>query len=177
MRALLVLALCSAGCASLSDKPELTSPNSAKVKFGTRPVELTLARYPGLEPFKLESLRGRVVLLDVWATWCDPCRESLPLYEDFGKEFGARGFEVVALATDDDPAVIAPFLVEAKVQLPVVVDPKPKSAMALLGVSVMPTAYLIDRRGVIREVHEGFDEDMLSTWLQEIELLVAEPAP
>jgi thiol-disulfide isomerase/thioredoxin len=110
----------------------------------------------------------------VWATWCEPCRDSLPLYVDLRKEFGRDGFEVIAINVDDDPIQIPLFLNETKIGLPIVIDPHSVQSNKVLKVKVMPTTYLIDRKGVIRWVHEGFNEDMLSTWLDEIQTLVAE---
>lgn len=170
-RSLLALLMLSA-CAT-TNKPELTSPSRRPVNPDEK-VELTLQTYPALAPWTLSSLRGKVVLLDVWATWCEPCRESLPLYVDLRKEFGRHGFEVIAINVDDDPIQIPLFLNEVKVDLPIVIDPHSVQSNKVLKVQVMPTTYLIDRKGVIRWVHEGFNEDMLSTWLDEIETLVAE---
>lgn len=163
-----------AGCSLTPKKPDLTSA-STRSKISAEAMELEFQSFPGLMPWKLSSLRGKVVLLDVWATWCDPCRESLPLYEDMAKEYGARGFEVIAVSVDDNPELIPPFLADTKVKLPVVVDPSAKVVGDKLKVSQLPTAFLIDRKGVVRITHEGFDEQMLSTWLKEIEGLLSEP--
>jgi thiol-disulfide isomerase/thioredoxin len=162
------------GCAFKPKGPELTAPSSARARFGEAPMELTLKSYPQLADWKLSSLRGKVVLLDVWATWCDPCRESLPLYQDMATEYAARGFEVVAVSVDDSPELIPPFLAETKVQLPIVVDPGARVVGDRLKVGQLPTAFLIDRKGQVRVVHEGFDEALFSTWLSEIEGLLAE---
>lgn len=172
MRPVLLFAVLTLGCVT-PNKPELTSP-SRRVVNPDEKIELTLQTYPGLAPWTLSSLRGKVVLLDVWATWCEPCRDSLPLYVDLRKEFGRHGFEVIAINVDDDPIQIPLFLNETKIDLPIVIDPHSVQSNKVLKVKVMPTTYLIDRKGVIRWVHEGFNEDMLSTWLDEIQTLVAE---
>ncbi len=174
MRLLLVVSLFLSACVTTATKPELTTPSNPPVSAG--PLELALPRYPGGEPWTLSSMRGRVVLLDVWATWCEPCRDALPLYQDMQKEFAARGLEVLTINIDADPQPINAFLAEAKVSLPVLLDPEARLAESKLKVKLMPTAFLIDRKGVIRHVHEGFDESLLSTWLQEIEAILAEPA-
>ena len=64
-----------------------------------------------------------------------------------------------------------------KVSLPVLLDPEARFAESVLKVKLMPTAFLIDKKGTVRFVHEGFDEGQLATWLSEIESLLAEPAP
>jgi cytochrome c biogenesis protein CcmG, thiol:disulfide interchange protein DsbE len=175
MRGVMLLVVLS-GCVTVT-RPELTAPSTPNTSGVAERLELALPRYPGGEAWTLSSLRGRVVLLDVWATWCEPCRDAMPLYGDLQKEFGPRGLEVMTINIDADPQPIAAFLTEAKVSLPVLRDPEAAIAESKLKVKLMPTAFLIDRRGVIRHVHEGFDEGELSTWLAEIEALLAEPAP
>lgn len=173
-RALVVLlALAAAGCIKPPPKPELVSPSRRVGNLEER-LELKLETYPALQPWDVASLRGKVVLLDVWATWCEPCRESLPLYVDLRKEFGPQGFEVVAINVDDDPLQIPLFLSESKLDLPVVVDTHAEKAASVLKVKVMPTAFLLDRKGVIRFEHEGYNEDLLGTYIDEISLLLAE---
>lgn len=117
-----------------------------------------------------------MVLLDVWASWCEPCRDSLPLYQDFAKEYGARGLKVYAVNVDADPREIEKFLQETHVTLPVLVDPEARVSEAQLKVKMMPTTFLIDRRGVVRHVHEGFAEEFMSKYMADIEGLLAEPA-
>lgn len=143
----------------------------------TEPIDFTLPTYPGKESFSLASERGHVVMLDVWATWCEPCRDSLPLYQDVATEFRPRGLEVFLVNVDADSRPIAPFLAETKVSLPVLLDPEARLAEATLKVKLMPTTLLIDKKGLVRFVHEGFDEGQLGSLLAEVETLLAEPAP
>jgi thiol-disulfide isomerase/thioredoxin len=138
------------------------------------PLMLELARFPSGAPWTLAADRGSVVFLDVWATWCDPCREALPLYADLAREYGPRGLKVYAVSVDGDPAAIGPFLREAKVELPVLLDPEGRLAESVLKVRSMPTAFLIDRAGVVRSVHEGYDEARLPATLAEVEALLEE---
>lgn len=173
LAALLVLALC--GCIFKPAGPELVEKAPLLTQSG-KPLEIVLPRYPGGEVFKLSAHRGKVVLVDVWATWCEPCGDALPLYQDLAAEFAARGLEVFTINVDADPRPIAPFLAEAKVSLPVLLDPEARFAESVLKVKLMPTAFLIDKKGNVRFVHEGFDEGQLATWLSEIESLLAEPA-
>lgn len=170
-----VLFLALSGCWFKPAGPELGFAGTQPLTAAVKPLELALTRHPGGEPWTLASARGRVVLLDVWATWCDPCRDALPLYQDLAKEFAGQGLEVYALNVDADARLIDPFLAEAKVSLPVLRDPEARVAESTLAVKLMPTALLIDKKGQVRFVHEGFDEGLLSTWLSEIQLLLAEP--
>lgn len=176
MRFAWVALFLSSACATTGAPPPLTDDAAPRPGAAHLAKSLELPRYPDQAPWRLAAERGNVVLLDVWATWCDPCRESLPLYQDLQQEFGARGLRVYALNVDAQPAVIAPFLAETKLTLPVLLDPEARVAERTLRVKMMPSAYLFDRQGNLRHTHEGFDEAQLATWLKEIEHLLAEPA-
>ncbi|QSQ17486.1 TlpA disulfide reductase family protein [Myxococcus landrumensis] len=175
-------ALSLTGCAR-SKMPPLTTdkPGGAGASEGvvtrTGPLTFQVKHYPGGEPYDLTSDRGRVVLLEVWATWCEPCRDALPFYENLGREYASRGLKVYALNIDEDPRAIAPFLKEVKVSLPILLDENAQVAERTLKVRGMPTLYLIDKRGLVRFIHEGFGEEFLAKYQSEIETLLAEPAP
>jgi thiol-disulfide isomerase/thioredoxin len=170
-----------AGCARSAPLPPLTGPAGAEGareagSEASRPLAFEVKRYPDNAPYDIASDRGSVVLLDVWATWCEPCRDALPLYEQLAREYGKRGLKVYALNVDEDARAIPAFLQETKLTLPVLVDENAKVAERALQVRMMPTTYLLDRRGVVRFVHEGFAEDFLQRYQTEIEQLLAEPA-
>lgn len=163
---LLVLVL--AGCTK-------ASPSSS---LSTEPIDFTLPTYPSKEPFALKSQRGNVVMLDVWATWCEPCRESLPLYQTLAHKYVDRGLRLYALNVDGDAAVpneIPKFITETKLSLPIILDTDAKLAEDLLKVKVMPTALLIDRKGRVRHVHEGFENNSLNEITAHVESLLNEP--
>jgi thiol-disulfide isomerase/thioredoxin len=173
------------GCAKSAPLPPLTTspaPGASKPGEGagdtdtSRPLDFQVKRYPGGEPYDLATDRGSVVLLDVWATWCEPCRDALPYYQDLAKEYAGRGLKVYALNVDEDPRAIPSFLAEVKVTLPVLVDENAQVSERTLKVRSMPTTYLIDRRGVVRHVHEGFAEEFLAKYQSQIEALLAESA-
>lgn len=109
----------------------------------------------GTAPVHLADYKGRVVLLDFWASWCGPCRQSLPLFEKMRGEFGARGFEVVAVNVDEDPQDGLDFLKKYPVTYPTLRDPQ--GAIALqYDVKAMPSSYLIGRDGRVQVVKLGF---------------------
>ncbi|QSQ19420.1 TlpA family protein disulfide reductase [Pyxidicoccus parkwayensis] len=175
--------LALAGCAQ-SQMPPLTGPvptgggtQSALESRAGEPLVFKVKRYPSGEPYDLASDRGSVVLLDVWATWCEPCRDALPFYENLAREYAGRGLKVYALSVDEDPRAIAPFLEETKVGLPVLLDENAQVAERTLKVKGMPTTFYIDRRGVVRHFEEGFAEEFLTRYQSHIEALLAEPAP
>ena len=109
----------------------------------------------GRAAIRLEDYRGKVVHLDFWASWCPPCRLSLPWLERLHRDFGATGFEVVAVNVDEDPADALRFLDRVPVGFPVISDARGEIA-TLYNVQDMPSSYLIDRQGLVRDVHRGF---------------------
>ena len=117
------------------------------------PVALPLLSGDG--ELALAALRGKVVYLDFWASWCGPCRVSFPVLEQLRSELGPRGFEVYAIGVDENVADARAFLQEIPVSYPVVHDGS-GATPAAWGILGMPTGYLIDRDGVVREVHQGF---------------------
>ena len=150
------------------------APQSTPPPTGAAPAQLGLARLTGGPGWKLSDDRGQVVLLDVWATWCEPCRDALPVYDALSKQFAERGLKVYAINVDEDASQIPKFLAELKVSLPILVDPGALNSEGLLHVKLMPTAFLIDRKGIIREVHEGFSDDVSAKYQRSIEALLAE---
>lgn len=153
--------------------PQEVQPGGGPRSGGT--LALELPRYPGGERYALSRDVGNVVLLDVWATWCEPCRESLPFYQSLQQELGARGFKVYALSIDADTRQIGEFLQQTQVTLPILHDVDALFSERYLGIRLMPTTFLIDRKGVIRYVHEGYDPSLAQTYRSEIEALLAEP--
>jgi thiol-disulfide isomerase/thioredoxin len=104
---------------------------------------------------ELQELRGRVVYVDFWASWCGPCRVSFPLLDDIRKELGGQGFEVLAINVDEFPEDALTFLEELPVSYLVVRDDTGSTPQAY-GILGMPTGFLIDREGTVRKVHQGF---------------------
>jgi cytochrome c biogenesis protein CcmG/thiol:disulfide interchange protein DsbE len=106
-------------------------------------------------PFDLASLRGRVVYLDFWASWCAPCRQSFPWMETMKRTYGAQGLEIITVNLDRDRADADKFLRQFHPTFDVRLDPKGELAESYK-VQGMPSSVLIDRHGVIRVSHVGF---------------------
>ena len=130
----------------------------------------------GQAPTELASLRGQVVYLDFWASWCGPCRQSFPFMNDLHAQLGDKGVRVVAVNLDEEQADARDFLVKHPASFKVAGGDNSACAQAFK-VEAMPSTYLLDRSGRVRLVHHGFragDAEQLRAML---ETLVAEPAP
>ena len=103
----------------------------------------------------LAALRGHVVYLDFWASWCAPCRQSFPWMDSIVKSYQDQGLAVIAVNVDQDRADADRFLAQFRPGFQVLFDPKGSSA-AEFKVSGMPTSLIIDRHGVVRYTHVGF---------------------
>ena len=126
-------------------------------------------------PLSLEALRGEVIYLDFWASWCAPCRKSFPWMNAMQQRHGERGLRVVAINLDNQREAMERFLQRYPAEFTVLVDGEGASARRF-AVKGMPSAYLIDRRGVVRKIHRGFRSahaDALEAAL--IELLEEKP--
>jgi len=143
------------------------------LRAGEPAPTFTLPALEGGAPIVLDALRGKVVLLDFWASWCGPCREAMPAYQALHDDYAARGFSVLAVNLDEDPADGRAFLARVAVTYPVASDPQGQVAeqYRLAG---MPTALLIDRRGEVRRRWVGFQDEELPQLRQAIEALLAE---
>jgi thiol-disulfide isomerase/thioredoxin len=109
-------------------------------------------------PPALASLRGKVVLLDFWATWCEPCKVTMPAYARLESELGPRGFAVLSVNTDTDDDRVRGFLSSTPLALRVARDPSGVYAQRL-GVENLPTVFLLDRNGTARFRFDGVKPD------------------
>lgn len=101
------------------------------------------------KPFDLGAQKGSVVLLNVWATWCGPCRGEIPMLKELHTKYASRGFEVVGVSVDEGgPEVVRGFVKENAVTYPIAVDAEGRIAN-LLQTTVLPTSLVIDRKGKI----------------------------
>jgi peroxiredoxin len=127
----------------------------AEVKTGQPALDFDATTLAGA-PLKLSSLRGKVVLLDFWASWCEPCKKELPLLDKLAPRLHARGVEIVAVNIDDNRDKAADFLKSHGLHLTVVSDTS-KKIVGAWEPPKMPSSFVVDKAGVVRAVHGGFE--------------------
>lgn len=169
-----VIALLALGLAAMTrsvDRIEHVTVGAAAPEFRAwtlddPPLERSLADY-----------RGEVVLLNIWATWCVPCRVEMPSMERLSREFGGRGFRVVAVSIDRPglEEAIVDFVREYELTFDILYDPS-QAIMTAYQATGVPYSYVIDRRGVIRRTIMGATDWHSETNRALIESIVAEGA-
>lgn len=124
---------------------------------------------------KLSDLRGKVVVVDFWATWCAPCRYSLPLLNQMRKDFKDRGFEVLGVNVDQEASGAHKLMRELGVEYPVLRDVG-ETTYEWYDIRGMPAAYVVDRKGKVRMIRQGFQRSEFPGTRVEVEKLLQEDA-
>ena len=109
---------------------------------------------PAGASFRLSEQRGKVVLVNFWATWCPPCLEEMPAMERLWRRHKDAGFVLVAISLDSDPKRVPPFVSARKFSFPVALDPK-MAVAEKYGVRALPSSFVIDREGTVTGVALG----------------------
>ena len=139
--------------------------NSANIQ-GKAP-NFTLKSNTG-KNIKLSELRGQVVLLNFWASWCGPCRQEMPLLEKLQKRYSALGFTVLGVNVEEDSSKAKSLLKDIPVSFPILFDMQ-NTVSKQYNVSAMPSTVMIDRNGNMRYLHKGYkpgDEAQYKKWVK-----------
>jgi peroxiredoxin len=121
----------------------------------------------------LASLKGQVVMLNFWASWCSPCRDEMPLLESMHKRYSKQGFALLGVNVEAETADAEKVLKKLTVSFPILWDKESKVSQ-LYNVSTMPFSVFIDRRGNVRYVHRGFKAGDENEYLNQIRALLKE---
>jgi cytochrome c biogenesis protein CcmG/thiol:disulfide interchange protein DsbE len=106
----------------------------------------------------LAGLNGKVVIVDFWATWCEPCKKSFPKLQDLYVKYKASGLQIVALSEDDDKGGIPEFGTSYGAEFPLLWDGPDKGVAGKWVPGAMPSTFILDRKGVVRFLHRGYHD-------------------
>jgi thiol-disulfide isomerase/thioredoxin len=134
----------------------LLAAGARALSQGDTPPPIDMPDRSGIK-VDLRALRGKVVLVDFWASWCGPCRREMPVLESLHRKYADQGLVIVGINIDNNPKKMNKFLKSTPVSFRIVHDPKVEVA-ARYEPSTMPSSYFIGRDGKLRHVHEGFRE-------------------
>ncbi len=163
----------SAGFAGAVAALLLLAPAASALEPGQPAPAFSAPSLDGQGQRSLASYRGKVVYVDFWASWCTPCLTSLPLLEKLRKEFPPEQFQILAVNVDREPGKAKGFLARHSIGYPSVSDPEGRLP-EVFGLETMPTSYLIDTRGIVRYVHEGFRAGDVDEIRERIRALIRE---
>lgn len=157
--ALLIVGFCASGVA-ISDDMSGEAPN------------FTLTDAAG-KPFSLDELKGQVVMINFWASWCGPCREEMPLLEAIYLKYEPLGFTLLGVNVEENPSDGQAWLADRPVSFPVLYDPS-NGVSKLYDVVAMPSTVLIDRQGNVRYLHHGYKPGYENDYMNQIRTLARE---
>jgi peroxiredoxin len=160
----LVLAACLSG--ALLPLPLLAGEASGPAAEFSLPAR-------GGPPVALSALRGQVVLVNFWATWCGPCRKEMPLLEQIHRKYAPLGFTLLGINVEEDTTHMEAFLGDVPVTFPVLLDPA-NHVSKLYDVAAMPSTVIIDRKGQVRYIHQGWQPGDESRYQDVIRQLIRE---
>lgn len=125
------------------------------------------------ENIKLSDLRGNVVMINFWASWCGPCRQEMPHLETLSKEYADYGFTLLGVNVDEKQELAEKLLAQIPVSFPILFDPT-SSVSKLYNVDAMPTTILVDRDGNLRHLHRAYRPGFEDIYSDQIKALVLE---
>jgi peroxiredoxin len=144
----IVLLVCSAGASACASEPEPARPSDPAPNF-------SLNTGDG-KTVELSQFKGKVVVVNFWATWCGPCRNEIPGMLQVYNQYKSKGLEIVGISLDRDGwRVINPFVQKFKITYPVVLG-NGEVTEAYGGIEAIPTTFIVDRKGNIAGKHIGY---------------------
>jgi len=156
---------------------------SAILAAATLPV-VSLAETPAAAPdfsltdsegkvVSLSDMRGKVVLINFWATWCGPCRQEMPILEALYKRYETLGFTLLGVNVEENSSDAVSFLKETPVTFPILYDPD-NDVSRLFDVAAMPSTVIVDRDGKMRFLHHGYQPGYENAYQDQIRELIRE---
>jgi len=158
--AVLLLCLCTVAPLPAADAPQSAAP------------DFTL-KSSGGENLKLSELRGQVVLINFWASWCGPCRKEMPLLDQLYQKYKPLGFTVLGVNVEEEQGQANSLLSKVPVSFPVVFDGT-NAVSKLYNVIAMPTTVIVDRNGNMRYLHKGYLPGYEDAYQQQVRTLLTE---
>ncbi len=157
---LLIALLLASGCRAKENPPVPVAPAAAAAAPAANPKlapDFTLPEVGSGDAIKLSSYRGKVVLIDFWATWCGPCRMEIPHFVELQKKYKGQGFAIIGISLDQQgEEVVKPFMKQWKINYSMVIDSSGEVQGSYGGVRAIPTSLLIGKDGEVKQQFIGY---------------------
>ena len=154
----------------------LAEPGPDPIGRGSRAPEFSLARLGSQEPVRLADLRGRVVLVNFWATWCKPCEDEMPAMQHLYEELAGPSFELLAISVDEEAAEVERFRDRLGLTFPILLDPEQRAAHAYQTFR-FPETLLVGADGSVVERYIGPKEWDATAYVDRIRRLLEAEVP
>lgn len=148
------------------------SAADAKAAPNAQAPDFTLRQLSGPN-LRLAEQRGRVVMVNFWATWCGPCRVELPHLSRLHDKYRGSGFVLLGVNIDEDPTLARALVGKMGLTFPVLLDSE-KKVVGAYDLNAMPATVLIDRDGRVRHLHRGYKEGVEAVYEQQVRALLKE---
>jgi thiol-disulfide isomerase/thioredoxin len=122
---------------------------------------------------RLSELRGQVVMINFWASWCGPCRQEMPLLDELHSRYKGLGFTVLGVNVEEDSRKADGLLRQIPVSFPVLYDTE-NAVSEMYGVNAMPTTVMVDRNGNMRYLHKGYQPGYEVAYQEQVRTLIRE---
>lgn len=155
---------------SLMKKPQVKE--RVGIKEGTVASSFTLKDLTGKE-VSLADYRGKVVIIDFWATSCPPCRRELPHIQKIYEKYKDKGVIVLAITSESNIEKVKEFIEEEGYSFPVLID-RGREASSAYGIRAIPMLFVLDREGIIQHIHRGYSPEIETTLSNEINSLLTQ---
>jgi peroxiredoxin len=150
----------------------LLSVSSHAVDIREEAPDFTLKGLDGTN-LRLEEYRGKVVLINFWASWCGPCRQEMPLLDRLHHRYEDTGFAVLGINVEGERAPAQKIVDKTKVTFPVPIDENQKVS-ELYSLEAMPSTVVVDRDGVVRYIHRGYKPGDEAKYVEVVKQLIRE---
>ena len=127
----------------------------------------------GGKQVSLDSLKGKIVLVNFWASWCGPCRKEMPVLEQLNRQYHNKGVALLGVNVEPDSAAATDWLKATPVSFPILFDVDSKVSK-LYQVEGMPNTVILDRKGNVRYIHRGYQPGAENEYLDQIRALIRE---
>jgi thiol-disulfide isomerase/thioredoxin len=142
------------------------------IRAGAPAPAFQLASNSG-KPVNLDSLKGQIVLVNFWASWCGPCRKEMPILEQLSRQYHNKGVTLLGVNVEPDSAAATNWLKATPVSFPILFDVDSKVSK-LYQVEGMPNTVILDRKGNVRYIHRGYQPGAENEYLDQIRALIRE---